>query len=299
MNNTAVSSGKDKLNREDQIMKKEKTSGKTVLITGGSAGIGLIAARELAQRGYRVFAAARSLDKMEPLKAFGVHPVRMDLTDSESVKKAMEEIFLLSGGIDILINNAGYGSYGAVEDVPIEEARRQFEVNLFGLAELTKAVLPGMREKGEGRIINISSIAGRIHTPFAAWYHASKHAVEGFNSCLRTEVSPYGIKVISIQPGPIRTGWLEISSSNLMKTSGSGAYARDAETVARSFKKIFSIPFASASAEDIARVIVKSAVVRNPATRYIAPFGARLMLFLRWILPDRVLDFVTRKSIGL
>ena len=280
-------------------MKKEKPSDKTVLITGGSAGIGMIAARSLAEKGYTVYAAARRLEKMEPLKASGVHPVRIDLTDSASIKSGLKEILSLSGGIDILINNAGYGSYGAVEDVPIEEARRQFEVNLFGLAELTRAVLPGMREKKKGRIINISSIAGRIHTPFAAWYHASKHALEGFNSCLRTEVSPYGIDVVSIQPGPIRTGWLEISASNLIKRSGSGAYAREANAVSRSFKKIFSIPFASASAEDIARVIVKSATVKKPATRYIAPFGARLMLFLRWILPDRILDFITRKSIGL
>lgn len=280
-------------------MKKEKPSDKTVLITGGSAGIGMIAARSLAEKGYTVYAAARRLEKMEPLKASGVHPVRMDLTDNASIESGLKKILSLSGGIDILINNAGYGSYGAVEDVPIEEARRQFEVNLFGLAELTRAVLPGMRKKKKGRIINISSIAGRIHTPFAAWYHASKHALEGFNSCLRTEVSPYGIDVVSIQPGPIRTGWLEISASNLIKRSGSGAYAGEVEAVSRSFKKIFSIPFTSASAEDIARVIVKSATVKKPATRYIAPFGARLMLFLRWILPDRIMDFVTRKSIGL
>ena len=280
-------------------MKKEKTSGITVLITGGSAGIGMIAARELAERGYTVYAAARGLEKMEPLKTFGIHPVRMDLTNTASIKTGLDEIFSLSGGIDILINNAGYGSYGAVEDVPIEEARRQFEVNLFGLAELTKAVLPGMRKKGKGRIINISSVAGRIHTPFATWYHASKHALEGFNSCLRTEVSPYGIKVISIQPGPIRTGWLDISINNLMKNSGHGPYAGEVTAVCKSFEKIFSIPFASASADKIAGVIVKAATTRKPATRYVAPFGARLMLFLRWILPDRVLDFVTRKSIGL
>ncbi len=280
-------------------MKKENSSGTTVLITGGSAGIGMIAARDLAERGYTVYAAARGLEKMEPLKAFGIHPVRMDLTKTDSIKSGLDEIFSLTGDIDILINNAGYGSYGAVEDVPMEEARRQFEVNLFGLAELTKAVLPGMRKKGKGRIINISSIAGRIHTPFASWYHASKHALEGFNSCLRTEVSPYGIKVISIQPGPVRTGWLEISTSNLVKNSGRGAYAREVATVCKSFEKIFSIPFASASPEKIAGVIVKAATSRKPATRYIAPFGAKLMLLLRWILPDRILDFITRKSIGL
>lgn len=280
-------------------MSGNNAEGKSVLITGASAGIGKIAARKLAEEGYNVYAAARRMEEMESLKSSGVHPVRMDLTDSASIHLGLEEILSISGGIDILINNAGYGSYGAVEDVPVDEGRRQFEVNLFGLAEVTRAVLPGMREKRNGRIINISSIAGRIHTPFAAWYHASKHALEGFNSCLRTEVSPYGIDVISVQPGPIRTGWLAISESNLLKASGSGAYAGEARAVADSFKRIFSIPFASASPEQVAGIIIKAATVRKPATRYITPASAKLMLFLRWVLPDRMLDFITRKTIGL
>lgn len=280
-------------------MSGNNAEGKSVLITGASAGIGKIAARRLAEEGFNVYAAARRMEEMESLKSSGVHPVRMDLTDSASIHLGLEEILSVSGGIDILINNAGYGSYGAVEDVPVDEGRRQFEVNLFGLAEVTRAVLPGMREKRSGRIINISSIAGRIHTPFAAWYHASKHALEGFNSCLRTEVSPYGIDVISVQPGPIRTGWLAISESNLLKASGSGAYAEEARAVADSFKQIFSIPFASASPEQVAGIIIKAATVRKPATRYITPASAKLMLFLRWVLPDRMLDFITRKTIGL
>ena len=181
-------------------MRKNKYPNRVVLVTGASSGIGLIASRMLAEKKFTVYAAARRLDKMEPLKAYGIHTLRMDLTDSDSIRVGISEILDQSGGIDILVNNAGYGSYGAVEDVPMEEARRQFDVNLFGLAEITRAVLPGMRERRQGRIINVSSIAGRIHTPFAAWYHASKHAVEGFNSCLRTEVSPYGIDVVSIQP---------------------------------------------------------------------------------------------------
>ena len=280
-------------------MTKKKLSKKIVLVTGASSGIGLIASRMLAENDFTVYAAARRLDKMEPLKASGVHVLGMDLTDGDSIRIGIDEILDRSGGIDILVNNAGYGSYGAVEDVPMEEARRQFDVNLFGLAEITRAVLPGMRERRQGRIINVSSIAGRIYTPFAAWYHASKHAVEGFNSCLRTEVSPYGIDVVSIQPGPIRTGWLDISEQNLMKHSGSGPYSREAAAVARSFNKIFASRFTSASPEKIAGVIVKAATVRKPATRYISPFGARMTLLLRWALPDRILDFLTRKSIGL
>jgi len=271
----------------------------TVLITGGSAGIGKIAAAEIAGKGYQVYAAARRLQKMEGLRESGIHPIRMDLSDSRSIQEGVKEIFSLSPGIDILINNAGYGSYGAVEDVPLQEARRQFEVNLFGLAELTKAVLPGMREKGRGRIINVSSIAGRIHAPYAAWYHASKHALEGFNSCLRSEVSPYGIKVISIQPGPIRTEWLNISAENLLKYSGRGAYSDEVSKVAASYKNLFSKPFTSAPPEKIAGVIVKAATASRPSTRYVCPAGAKLALLLRWGLPDRALDFLTRKAVGL
>lgn len=280
-------------------MSSQQSAGKRILITGGSAGIGEITARRLAEKGHRVFAAARRLEKMEHLKKFGIQPVRLDLTDSASIQRCLTEVLAMAGRIDVLINNAGYGSYGAVEDVPIEEGKRQFEVNLFGPAEITRALLPGMREQKEGRIINISSIAGRIHTPFAAWYHASKHALEGFNSCLRTEITPYGIDVISIQPGPIRTNWLTISEEHLLEASGGSAYADEVKTMSASFSKIFKLPLASASPEQIAAIIVKAATTPRPKTRYIAPFGARIMLFLRWILPDRILDAATRKSLGL
>jgi len=138
-----------------------------------------------------------------------------------------------------------------------------------------------------------------LNPSFAAWYHASKHALEGFNSCLRTEVSPYGIKVVSIQPGPIRTGWLAISEQHLLEYSGSGPYAREAKAAAASFRRIFAVPFTSASPEKIADLMVRAATVSRPATRYVSPFGAQVMLFLRWILPDRILDLMTRKSIGL
>lgn len=271
----------------------------TVLITGGSSGIGRIAALEIAELGYRVYTAARRLDKMEDLRKSGIHPLKIDLTDSQSIRQGMEKILSQSGGVDILINNAGYGSYGSVEEVPMEEARRQFDVNLFGLAEITRTVLPGMRERGRGRIINVSSIAGRIHAPYAAWYHASKHALEGFNSCLRTEVSPFGIEVISVQPGPIRTEWLDISAENLLKQSGRGPYADEVGKVASSYRRLFAQPFTSAAPEKIAGVIVKAATASRPPTRYVCPAGAKMMLLLRWGLPDRILDFLTRKAVGL
>ena len=156
---------------------------KTILITGASSGIGFDAARTLARQGHRVYAAARRVDRMEPLKADGVVPLRMDVTDEASLEEGVRTVLEAEGRIDVLVNNAGYGYFGAVENVPLEEARRQLEVNVFGLAQLCRLVLPAMREQGSGRIVNISSVAGKAVLPFGGWYHVSKYSVgpPGFN----------------------------------------------------------------------------------------------------------------------
>jgi short-subunit dehydrogenase len=157
---------------------------------------------------------------MKDLESDGIRVLQLDLTDEDSIEACVKSIIEREGRIDILVNNAGYGSYGAIEDVPISEARRQFEVNLFGLARLTQAVLPSMRAKRFGRIVNISSIAGKIYTPFGAWYHATKFALEGFSDCLRLEVEPFGINVVVVVPGGIKTEWGTIAAEHLRKTSG-------------------------------------------------------------------------------
>ena len=148
----------------------------------------------------------------------------MDVTDDASMVAGVERIIAEHGRIDVLVNNAGYGSYGAVEDVPIDEARRQFEVNVFGLARLIQLVTPHMRAQQSGRIINISSIGGKFYEPLGAWYHATKFAVEGFSDSLRLELAPFGIDVVIIEPGPIRTEWNTISRDSLVETSRGGAY---------------------------------------------------------------------------
>jgi NAD(P)-dependent dehydrogenase (short-subunit alcohol dehydrogenase family) len=172
---------------------------KVVLITGASSGIGKEAARTLKKAGSVVYAAARRSEMMKDLESDGIRVLQLDLTEEDSIEACVKSIIERDGRIDILVNNAGYGSYGAIEDVPISEARRQFEVNLFGLARLTQAVLPSMRAKRFGRIVNISSIAGKIYTPFGGWYHATKFALEGFSDCLRLEVEPFGINVVVVE----------------------------------------------------------------------------------------------------
>ena len=182
-----------------------------VLITGASSGIGKETARLLSQRGYKVYGAARRTDKMKELEQFGVKLLEMDVTDDESMTAGITSIIKNEGRIDVLVNNAGYGSYGALEDVPISEAKYQFEVNIFGLARLTQLVLPDMRQQHSGRIINISSIGGRIGEPHGAWYHATKFAVEGLSDSLRMELKEFGIDVVVIQPGAIKTEWAGIA----------------------------------------------------------------------------------------
>ena len=167
---------------------------KVILLTGASSGIGYQTAESLAKEGHVVYGAARRTEKMETLKQFGVKPMYLNVTDEESIKSAIDTIIENEGRIDVLINNAGYGSYGAVEDVDISEAKMQFEVNLFGLARLVQLVLSHMRKQKSGRIINVSSMGGRLTTYFGAWYHATKYALEVFSDALRMEVADFGLE---------------------------------------------------------------------------------------------------------
>ncbi|MCU1652217.1 MAG: Estradiol 17-beta-dehydrogenase, partial [Pseudonocardia sp.] len=178
---------------------------KTVLVTGASSGIGKETAKTLLADGYAVYVAARRVDRMSELEQLGATALAMDITNDEDIVAAVKRITAERGGIDVLINNAGFGMYGAMEDTTLDDARYQFEVNLFGLARLTQLALPYMRDRGAGKIVNISSVGGKIYTPLGAWYHATKHALEGWSDSLRLELKPLGIDVIVIEPGIIRT----------------------------------------------------------------------------------------------
>jgi short-subunit dehydrogenase len=193
------------------------------------------------------------------------------------------------------VNNAGYGSYGAVEDVPIDEARRQFEVNLFGLARLTQLVTPTMRARHRGRIINISSVGAVIYEPFGAWYHATKFAVEGFSDSLRVELRPYGIDVVIVRPAGIVTEWNKISREGLIETSRGGAYEDRAASAARTLRRVDN-RLLSSGPRAVAKTVTKAATASHPRTRYPAGRGARVIPLVRKVLPDRVFDFVLERA---
>ncbi|XZF14814.1 oxidoreductase [Chitinophagaceae bacterium MMS25-I14] len=258
---------------------------KTVLVTGASAGIGKETAIYLAQNGYSVYGAARRAGKMEDLKAYNIKPVELDVTEDESIVACVERILREVGSIDILVNNAGFGLQGAIEDVPMEEARYQLEVNLFGAVRLTQLVLPGMREKKYGKIINISSIGGKIAFPLAGWYHASKFALEGLSDTLRMEVKPFGIDVIVIEPGGIKSEWAGIANEKMMRISGNTAYRSMAINAEKATANL-NLP----EPVVIARLIKESIEAEKPRTRYSGGFGAKQILAVRKIVSDKLMD---------
>ena len=266
---------------------------KVILLTGASSGIGYNTAEHLVKEGYTVYGAARRTDQMP----VGVKPVKLDITNEESIQACIEQVMQAEGHIDVLINNAGYGSYGAIEDITIEEAKRQLEVNLFGLANLTKQVLPIMRQQKSGTIINISSMGGRVSTLFGGWYHASKYALEGFSDCLRMEVAAFGIDVVLIEPGGVKTDWGMIAADHLADSSKGGAYENQALKTSANMKRQYSSNMLSNPniiAKTIAKTIAKAIKSRRPKTRYLIGFGAKPIVFMKTILPDRLYDKIMR-----
>ncbi len=262
---------------------------KTAFVTGASSGIGEATVRRLLAGGYKVFAGARRQDRMAGLAALGATLLSLDLTDDATTSAAVEAIKAQSGRIDVLVNNAGYGSYGALEDVPLEEAKRQFEVNVFGLAHLCQLVLPTMRAQQSGKIVNITSIGGKIWEPLGSWYHATKFAVEGLSDCLRVEVGRFGIDVIVIEPGAIRTEWAGIARDGLLQVSGAGAYAELAGRHARLLEAADTSSLTSPP-DVVAKTILRAVNARRPKTRYPTGGGARTILFLRKMLSDGMFD---------
>jgi short-subunit dehydrogenase len=268
----------------------------TALVTGASSGIGESTALKLKQQGYTVYGAARRVERMAGLEAAGVHVLKMDVTDDASMVAGVEQIIAETGRIDVLVNNAGYGSYGALEDVPMSEAKYQFEVNIFGLARLTQLVLPQMRAQATGYIVNVSSVGGKIYEPLGCWYHATKFAVEGLSDSLRLELKPFGIKVVVIEPGAIATEWSGIAAEGLVKTSGDTAYAELARNGAAVLAMADGNPNLVSPPTVIAKAIAKAVSKRNPRTRYAVGGGAKPVLFLRAVLPDKGFDFVVSRA---
>jgi NAD(P)-dependent dehydrogenase (short-subunit alcohol dehydrogenase family) len=263
---------------------------KTALVTGASSGMGKVIARRLIQDGYQVYAAARSVEKMNDLAQLGACALRMDISRDEDILAAVDTIVSQTGGVDVLVNNAGFGLYGPVEEIGIDEARYQFEVNVFGAARLTQLLLPAMRARRRGYIINITSIGGKIYT-LGAWYHATKHALEGWSDCLRLEVAEYGIKVVIVEPGLIETGFGEVVSGSIVKRSASGPYGHLVGKVANSVKNAYGNGRGS-DPKVIADVVARAVNSPHPRTRYAAGKYAKMLIRMRVWLGDRLFDRV-------
>lgn len=267
---------------------------RVALVTGASSGIGEATVERLLAQGFIVYAGARRIERMSGIEQRGAHTMSLDVTDDASMTDAVAQILQERNRIDVLVNNAGYGSYGSVEEVPLEEARRQFEVNVFGLARLTQLVLPAMRKRQSGRIINVSSIGGRIYEPLGAWYHATKFAVEGLSDSLRLEVAPFGIDVTIIQPGPIRTEWNTIARDSMVTVSGEGPYADIARRMRATYEKIDGGRSAG-TPEQVAEAIVRAATALKPKTREAVPASAKTVVGARRLLSDRAMDRLMKR----
>lgn len=270
-----------------------KNTQKIILITGGSSGIGFDSAIALAKQGHKVYAAARRVDMMEPLKEFGIVPLSLDVTNDNSMQECVNAVLDTENRIDVLINNAGYGYFGAIENVKMEEARKQLEVNVFGMARMCQLVLPTMREQHAGRIINIASIAGRVTVYFGGWYNVSKYAVETFSDALRMETKSFGIDVVLIEPSAIKTNWGIIAADNLEASSRGTVYEAKAINEANNMHKAYRSNYFS-KPKVVTKAICKAVNRRRPRTRYCIGRGGKMIIFLHSILPTRCWDRINR-----
>jgi NAD(P)-dependent dehydrogenase (short-subunit alcohol dehydrogenase family) len=268
-----------------------------VLITGCSTGIGRATAERLADDGWNVHATARSLDAIEELGKRGCKLHALDVTDDHSMEKAVEEVEK-DGPIGALINNAGYSQSGAVETIPMDSVRRQFETNVFGLMRMCQLVLPGMRGAGSGRIVNLSSMGGKLTFPGGGVYHATKHAVEALSDALRFEVKEFGVEVVIIEPGLIITDFGETAAGSLGDVEEHGPYAKFNADVARVTAGAYEGGMArfGAGPEAVAGKISKALTARQPSTRYKVTSSARMIMGMRSAMTDRMWDRFVRSQ---
>jgi NAD(P)-dependent dehydrogenase (short-subunit alcohol dehydrogenase family) len=277
------------------------TPSRVALITGCSSGIGRATAARLAGAGWTVYATARRPETLADLEARGCRTLGLDVTDEASMRAAVEAVEAEHGTVGVLVNNAGYSQNGAIETVPIDKVRAQFETNVFGLVRLCQLVLPGMRRAHAGKIVNLSSMGGRLVFPGGGFYHASKYAVEAISDALRFEVRAFGIDVILIEPGLIRTSFGETASGGVAEASpGEGDYAQFNAHVARATESVYEkgspVGRLGGPPEAVAKVIEKALGARHPRARYTVTPSAKLLLVQRALLPDRGWDAVMRSQ---
>jgi NADP-dependent 3-hydroxy acid dehydrogenase YdfG len=262
-----------------------------VLITGCSSGIGKAAAERLAKKGHTVYATARRLDSIRDLEAAGCKLLELDVTDEQSMAAAVKAVEDSEGAVGVLVNNAGYSQSGAVESVPMEDVRRQFETNVFGLVRMTQLVLPGMRGQGWGRIVNISSMGGRLVFPGGGYYHGTKFAVEAISDALRYEVKGFGVGVTIIEPGLIKTEFGSTAAGSLAPTGDDGPYAVFNTAVGTTTAGAYEsggLSRLGAGPEAVAKAIERA--IKKPKPRMLVTPSARILLGLRRLMTDSMWD---------
>jgi NAD(P)-dependent dehydrogenase (short-subunit alcohol dehydrogenase family) len=265
---------------------------KAVLITGCSTGIGRATAELLAEKGWTVYATARRLESIADLADKGCKTLALDVTDEASMEAAVKAVEDAEGAVGVLVNNAGYSQSGAVETVPMDVVRRQFDTNVFGLVRMCQLALPGMRKQGWGRIVNISSMGGRLVFPGGGFYHGTKYAVEAISDALRFEVKGFGVDVSIIEPGLITTEFGDTAAGGVEAADTEGDYGDFNRAVAKATAEAYEGPMAKLGAgpEAVARKIEKAISARRPRTRYPVTVSARVPLTLHAMLPDRGWD---------
>jgi len=284
-------------------MTQARTRHNPVLISGCSSGIGAATAAALVQAGHTVYATARKVETLAALEALGARPLELDVTSEDSMLAAVKTVESAHGQVGTLINNAGFGDYGPIEESDLERVRAMFETNVFGLARLTQLVLPAMRRARSGRIVNIGSMGGRLTFPVGGYYHATKYAVEAISDALRVEVKPFGIEVILVEPGLIRTNFESRMNEGLEAgTARQGSVTAYSDLLAASEKNTtgsYANDFMATGPETVATVIVKAVQSSRPRSRYVVTPAAKFMINLRRFGGDRIWDKTMRKQFGL
>ncbi len=267
---------------------------KVILITGASSGMGKVTAINLIKEGHIVYGASFDPENMKDLEKLGGKILDMDVTKDEQIEAGVKEVIDNEGRIDVLWNNAGYGLYGPVEEIPLEQGRHQFDVNFFGLVKLTQVVTPHMRKQNSGLIINTSSMGGKVYFPLGAWYHATKHAVEGFSDCLRLELEPFGINVVVLEPGAIETGFYNALLKNVSDEWLKGPYGKRVERM----KNFDTSSMKGSPPSVISETVQKIISTDKPKTRYVVGAMARPMMFMRKWFGDRFYDGMIKRNFG-
>ena len=262
---------------------------KVILITGASSGIGKDTALSLIKEGHVVYGVARRLEMMKEIVQAGGHAIKMDILKERNIDDVVNQIIKEQSRVDVLINNAGYGLWGAVETISIDEARRQFDVNIFGLAYLTKKIIPIMRKQKSGKIINMSSMGGKVYTPFGAWYHATKYALEGWSDCLRIELKSFGIDVILIEPGVIKTEFQDVMMNSTVERSIGTPYENKLKALEKATKEMYDRGIGSPTST-ITKLIIKAINSHNPNRRYVGGLFAKPMLFIKKWFGDKMYE---------